>query len=154
MPIDDRKRWVKGIRDTAPRPVQETHPGFEPSEPPPPADNSWPPHAVPGDGSPSAAHDPQLKRLEATSKATVAVWAIVVVLFGAFGGGFGARAFFGDDGSKAKIAVIDADLKDLKSSHAAMRETLAGMQKDIEWIKGAIQSAQQPKPLEPEKRKR
>lgn len=120
----------------------------------PPSDESWPPQAIPGEGSPSAAYDPQLHRLERTSKATTAVWAIVVVLFGAFGGGFGARAFFGDDGTKAKIAVIEADLKDLKSSNQALRETLAGMQKDIEWIKGALEKSQQPKPLEAEKRKR
>lgn len=53
MPIDDRKRRVQEILDSAPRSVQRSHDGFEQTEPPPP-DTSWPPAPVPGVGSPSA----------------------------------------------------------------------------------------------------
>ena len=153
MPFDERKRWTQGIRDTAPRQAQKSHPAFEPSEPPPPIEEPWG-HPVEGQGSPSVMAPPiNQHRVEAQHKAFVGVWGIVAILVGAAGGGWLARAFAGDYVTSAQQEVLKRDIAEIKANVGSVRETQIGMQKDVEWMKEAIRAAQVPEPLEVKKKR-
>jgi hypothetical protein len=151
MPIEDRKRWVKDIQDSAPRIAQKSHPAFEPSLPPPPIEEPWG-HPVPGVGSPSV-HAPMQQKLDAHHNALKGVWGIIAILVGAAGGGWAARAFAGDYVTTAQLKAQEEALRDLKASVGAIRETQIGTQKDIEWMKDTLRTSQMPEPLEVKKKR-
>lgn len=151
MPFEDRKRRTGEILESVPRSVQRGHQEYEPTDPPPPIREPWG-EPIEGVGSPSVMIPPR-RSLDREHKAFTSVWGIILILIGAAAGGWGARAFAGDYVTKAQLDAQEKALKEIQASIASVRETQIGMQKDIDWMKDTLRSAQAPEPLEV-KRKR
>ena len=137
-----------------------THQAWEPTNPPPPAQRAprpaamprevWPPRVVEAQGSPSVMAPPK-KHADAAHKAMVSVWGIIVILFGAAAGGWGARAFYGDVATLKALNELAAEVKEVKrictANQGFNQETFAGIKTDLEWLKR--EQSKQPEPIKP-----
>jgi len=140
--IERRRRQEEADKEAARRDAR-----YESTDPPP--RDPWPPRVKAGQGSPSTAPPPK-PHAEAAHRAMLSVWGIIAILVGAAGGGWGARAFFGDVPTKQQVKDLSDELKEIKRTCGASQEqnqvTFAGVKTDIDWIKKELQ-AKQAEPL-------
>lgn len=91
MPYDERKKWVRDVREANTREARRTHPGTESTNPPPPIDPSFPPKPIEGKGSgpsPTIKSDPlpKVERHARWAKALAAIGGLVMALCGGMWG--------------------------------------------------------------------
>jgi hypothetical protein len=91
---------------------------------------------------------------EIQHKAMASVWGIIMILFGAAAGGWGARAFYGDVPTLKALNEVKEEVKELKrmcnANQGFTQETFAAIKTDLEWLKR--EQAKPPEPLKPARR--